>query len=74
MSVLARLRRQVRNDRRHFWQGCDTECHCADIAQALAEDDYGHDPDMCCRWCSAQGLPPYDARVSGALPGEGHDL
>jgi hypothetical protein len=56
------------------WLGCFEHCHCADYAHALSDGDYGHDPDMCCPWCTGRGLPPYDARITGALPGEGMDL
>lgn len=57
------------------WCGdCMDGCHCPDIAEALGGDDYGHDEDMSCVWCRVHGRAPYEARLSGAMLGEGVDL
>ncbi|WP_053739145.1 hypothetical protein [Nocardia sp. NRRL S-836] len=53
---------------------CMDGCHCLDFVEVLGIDPHGHDEDMRCIWCQLTGRAPYEARIAGAMIGEGLDL
>ena len=53
---------------------CMDGCHCLDFVEVLGAEEQGHDDDMSCVWCRVNGRAPYEARLAGAMIGEGTDL
>jgi hypothetical protein len=53
---------------------CMDGCHCLDFVEVLGTEEQGHDEDMSCVWCRFTGRAPYEARLAGAMIGEGVDL
>ncbi|KOV81802.1 hypothetical protein [Nocardia sp. NRRL S-836] len=59
----------------HRWcLTCMSGCHCLNFVQVLGTEEQGHDDHMRCVWCRATGRAPYEARLAGAMIGEGIDL
>lgn len=74
-SPLAHPRREVQFHGTCRWcPTCMSGCHCLDFVEVLGTEEHGHDDDMSCVWCRVNDRAPYEARLAGALLGEGGDL